>query len=87
MPDLSELARMILNLHLANYVPDSIENSGSGCRQSVAGFSERDISNAYQELVDNDYMAIIATTATGNGQQTMYGLTQKAKKLKTVVQS
>lgn len=76
-PDLSPLARRLLEKHLEADTPGS---GGRGSRKSVPGHTPDEHDEAYSELVRAGYLRLGTMFFSGDARFQSYDLTEKARK-------
>jgi len=77
--DLSENAKALLDLYLAEYRPGL--GGGRGAK-SLSAIDSEQTEEAHDELVVAGYLTAAGSLATQSGPQSMYEMTEAAKKLK-----
>ena len=78
-PDLSPLARRLLEKHLDAGVPGS---GGRGSRKTVPGHTPEEHAEAYAELVRAGYVRLGTVAFSGGAPVQSYDLTAKARQLR-----
>jgi hypothetical protein len=76
-PDLSPLARRLLEKHLEADAPGS---GGRGSRKTVPGHTPDEHDEAYSELVRTGYLRLGTMLLSGGAQFQCYDLTEKARR-------
>ncbi len=77
-PELSPLARRLLEKHLA-----VAAGGGRGVRRDVPGYTPEEHAAAYAELVRAGYLRLGTVTFAGDGTVQNYELTHMARQLRT----
>jgi hypothetical protein len=77
-PDLSPLARRLLEKHLEADTPGA---GGRGSRRTVPGHSPEEYAAAYAELVRGGYVRLGTVAFAGDATVQSYDLTDKARRL------
>jgi hypothetical protein len=77
VPDLSPLARRLLEKHLKADAPGS---GGRGSRKAVPGHTPGEHDEAYSELVRAGYLRLGTMLFSGDARFQTYDLTEKARR-------
>jgi hypothetical protein len=78
-PDLSPLARRLLEKHLE---ADAAGSGGRGSRRPVPGHTPEEHAEAYAELVRAGYVRLGTVAFSGDAPVQSYDLTDKARRLR-----